>query len=545
MNLISYPCYRSKAKKQFVPRMMLRDLPSERILLDRNFSFFNGENAIDARDGQCLPCPARPMNLDFLNLRSRTQSEVHAWVGARTVTSTTHYVCPLPDSARCKEDLRADGVPWALWATTQFQRQPMITVLDDIAQQRRRRINIIDSHIDVPTIEEIPECCSSPGNDVGQTAAGGWWHFFELGPVKVPEKLRPLRPGRSPILPVYFRVHMTVDDKDVQQAIIVKVEETGSPSQKGDCRPRQIRPIRNVTKAAPAVISVECFVVIGKRCREEIDFPVAIVVAHTDTHGRLLPPVLAQSKSRGVTYIFKCPVVPIAVEIVGHGIISHRQVHPSIVIHVYKNSGQAIVAAGIGHPSFDAHVCKRTITIVTEQMVGLSRQTSRPAHHCNAAKLAKIGRNYPLSCDRWMIKIKLHVSWNKQIEPPVVVIITPRRSCRPSPQCHPSLLGDVGKSAVVVVVIQPVLAVVCDVDVRPAVIIVVPHGHAKSPAFVRDARLFGDIGKSAVMVIVEQHGSRRSLLPFQCRHRGTIQEINIEPAVVVIVEQRHTRTNSF
>src|SRR5882762_5766827 len=406
MNLISYPCYRSKAKKQFVPRMMLRDLPSERILLDRNFSFFNGENAIDARDGQCLPCPARPMNLDFLNLRSRTQSEVHAWVGARTVTSTTHYVCPLPDSARCKEDLRADGVPWALWATNQFQRQPMITVLDDIAQQRRRRINIIDSHIDVPTIEEIPECCSSPGNDVGQTAAGGWWHFFELGPVKVPEKLRPFRPGCSPILPVYFRVDVTVDDKNVQQPVIVKIEEPASPSQKGDGRTRQTGPIRNVSKTARAVVPVECLVVIRKRCREKINFPVTIVVAHTDPHGRLLTPVLAQSKSRGVTYIFKCAVVPIAVKIVGHGIISHRQVHPSVIIHIHKNCGQSIVAVGIGYPSFDAHVRERSIAIVMEQMVGLSRQTARPAHHGNASKLAKIGRNDALSCDRWMIKIK-------------------------------------------------------------------------------------------------------------------------------------------
>src|SRR5882762_1997352 len=266
------------------------------------------------------------MNLDFLNLRSRTQSEVHAWVGTRTVTSTTHYVCPLPDSASAKEDLRADGVPRALWAANQFQRQPMIAVLGDIAQQRGRRINIIDNHVNVPTIENISECCSSPGNDVGQTAAGGWWHFFEFGPVKVAEKLRPFRPGRSPILPVYFRVHMTVDDKDVQQAIIVKVEETGSPSQKGDRRPRQTRPIRNVTKAAPAVIPVERFVVIGKRCREEIDSPVAIVVAHTDAHGRLLTSVLASGfalsedgreqasmgigvgESRRVACIFKCPV---------------------------------------------------------------------------------------------------------------------------------------------------------------------------------------------------------------------------------------------
>src|SRR5712691_10661691 len=124
-------------------------------------------------------------------------------------------------------------------------------------------------------------------------------------------------------------------------------------------------------------------------------------------------------------------------------------------------------------------------------MVGLSRQTARPAHHGNASKLTKIGRNNALSCDLWMFKIKLHVTWNKQIQPPVVVIITPSKSGRPSPQCHTSFLADVGESAVVVVMIKAVLAIVCIADVRPAIIIVVPHGHAKSLTLVRNARHFG------------------------------------------------------
>src|SRR6266480_7756799 len=136
-------------------------------------------------------------------------------------------------------------------------------------------------------------------------------------------------------------------------------------------------------------------------------------------------------------------------------------------------------------------------------MVAFSRQTSRPTHHGNASKLAKIRRKEALSCDRWMFQIKLQVTWNKQIEQPVVVIITPGRSGRPSLQCYPGLLGDVGESAVVVVVIQAVLAVVGDVDVRPTIVIVVPHGHTKAPTLVRNTGLFGGLAKSAVMVVVE------------------------------------------
>src|SRR5256885_17019495 len=114
-------------------------------------------------------------------------------------------------------------------------------------------------------------------------------------------------------------------------------------------------------------------------------------------------------------------------------------------------------------------------------MVGLSRQTSRPTHHGNASKLAKIRRKEALSCDRWMFQIKLQVTWNKQIEQPVVVIITPGRSGRPSLQCYPGLLGDVGESAVVVVVLQAVPAVDGQPNVVALPLVAVSPTTATSP----------------------------------------------------------------
>src|SRR5205814_10713003 len=84
------------------------------------------------------------------------------------------------------------------------------------------------------------------------------------------------------------KIHVTVDDENVQQAVIVKIEETSSPSQKRDGWARQTDPIGNIGKIVRAVIPVEGLVVIGKSSREKIDFSVAIVVTDVDTHGRLL-----------------------------------------------------------------------------------------------------------------------------------------------------------------------------------------------------------------------------------------------------------------
>ena len=96
-----------------------------------------------------------------------------------------------------------------------------------------------------------------------------------------------------------------------------------------------------------------------------------------------------------------------------------------------------------------------------------------------------------------------------------------------------------------VVVIQTVLAVVGDVDVRPPVVVIITDSRAESPALVAYSRLVGHVAKCAVVIIVKQHGSGRGLVSFECRDGRTIQKIDIEPAVVVIVEQGNAGARSF
>src|SRR5438094_10223097 len=100
-----------------------------------------------------------------------------------------------------------------------------------------------------------------------------------------------------------------------------------------------------------------------------------------------------------------------------------------------------------------------------EQMVGFSRQSSGPAHHGNASKLAKIGGDNALSRDRWVVNIKFHVTWNKQIEQSVVVIIAPRWSSGPAPPCHTGLLGHIVKSTVMIFVIHTAFPILLHVHI--------------------------------------------------------------------------------
>src|SRR5207248_2371525 len=66
-----------------------------------------------------------------------------------------------------------------------------------------------------------------------------------------------------------------------------------------------------------------------------------------------------------------------------------------------------------------------------------------------------------------------------------------------------SFFGDVGKRAVMVVVVQPVLSEVSDVNIRPAVVVVIADGHPESPSVVRYARFRRHVHKCAIVIVVK------------------------------------------
>ena len=131
----------------------------------------------------------------------------------------------------------------------------------------------------------------------------------------------------------------------------------------------------------------------------------------------------------------------------------------------------------------------------------------------------------------------MHIAGDVQIEQSVAVVVAPGRAGRPVAERHAGLFGHVGEGAVVIVVVEPVLAVVAHVDVGPAVVVVVGNRAAISPAVVGHAGLLRDIGERAVVIVVEQRGVRRLFLAVERVEGRAVDEVDIEPAVVVVVDQ--------
>ncbi len=139
-----------------------------------------------------------------------------------------------------------------------------------------------------------------------------------------------------------------------------------------------------------------------------------------------------------------------------------------------------------------------------------------------------------------MVGIELYVAWHKQIQQAIPIIVAPSWPRGPTTKSDAGFLRHISKGSIVIVVIKTVLSVIGNVDVWPAIIIIIAHSHAESPSLIRHASFGSYVCEGAVMIVVQQHSAGSWLLPFQGSKRGAVEQIDVQPAVVVIIKQSYT-----
>src|ERR1700731_289923 len=335
---------------------------------------------------------------------------------------------------------------------------------------------------------------------------------------------------------------MPVGNENVKQPIVVVVEKARAPTQKRYRQCRDSSTKTDVGERRVTFIAVKRVVIVGKIRDVEIDFAIAVVITHCDSHGGLLTSIVVQCKSRKIADILKRAIVFVAVQVLGDGIVGNSQVEPTVIVHVNEYRRKSIVALRVRNSSLYAHVGEGSVSVVVKQVIAFARQSAWPAHYFNSAKITEAWRKSARPGDRRMLRIKLCVARNEQIEEAVVIVVSPRRSGRPAPERDARFLRDISECAVMIVVVETVFAEVRYINVWPPVVVVVPHSYAEAPSFICHACFFCDIGECSVMVVVQQHRAWRGFLAFQRGESRAIQQVNVQPAVIVIIKQRHTGT---
>ena len=61
-------------------------------------------------------------------------------------------------------------------------------------------------------------------------------------------------------------------------------------------------------------------------------------------------------------------------------------------------------------------------------MIAFAGQAAGATHHIDSAKLAELGRQVSFARDGRIVGIEFHITWDKEVEETVVVVVAPGRA---------------------------------------------------------------------------------------------------------------------
>jgi hypothetical protein len=176
---------------------------------------------------------------------------------------------------------------------------------------------------------------------------------------------------------------------------------------------------------------------------------------------------------------------------------------------------------------------------MVERVAGAA-QPSRAALYVESAVLAE-GSASKL---RQVVEVKVDIVDDHQIDKSVVVVVAERSSCGITAIANVSLFSDVGEGAVSVVAVKNVAAEACEIEVGPPVIVVVSNGATVREALTVQAGLCCDVGKGAVMIVVIKSTGCGDAPEYLIDGR-LIREVDVRPAIAVIVDEDNAATHRF
>ena len=139
-------------------------------------------------------------------------------------------------------------------------------------------------------------------------------------------------------------------------------------------------------------------------------------------------------------------------------------------------------------------------------MIAFARQASRPAHHGDTAKLAKVLADTARFVDfgrarRQIVQIDFRVAGYEKIEPAIAVIISEGRACAPAFSRYAELFGYIGEGTVAIIVIETRHTEITDIDIWPTVVIIIANGHSHPPSLICHSGLVSHIFKFPIAQI--------------------------------------------
>ena len=224
-----------------------------------------------------------------------------------------------------------------------------------------------------------------------------------------------------------------------------------------------------------------------------------------------------------------------------HRVVSDKDVSEAVAVVVGERDSQSF-AAGIGDTRLLRNVGEGAVAVIVIQNVGDAVIVVGMTVGTVAGLLlpaVAVGLETPIQVAR-----------NEDVELAVVVVIEEPGTRAPAAGCNTGCLGDIGKRAVSVVMVERVAAVSGHVDIFKAIVVVITDSHTHRVVVLLGSRqtcLLRHIGKGAIRILVIETVPELAVglvRHFAAWHRvvnlGAVGEENVQAAIVVVVQKSYT-----
>ncbi len=195
------------------------------------------------------------------------------------------------------------------------------------------------------TTESLPSFHRSPTASPREEAAvvmpepGRSGNIAERSVAVVVIKNARLFVAAAQMLAVDFGIDVPVHQNQIGPAIVVEVEEHGSPAQILRVQ-AQSRGRGRIGKGAVAVVAVQRRSIVGEIGFENVEMAVAVVVGDGRAHACLLAPVFVEGGARGDGDVGEGSIMIVAVENAGRAVAGDVNIGPAIFIEIERGDAE-------------------------------------------------------------------------------------------------------------------------------------------------------------------------------------------------------------
>ena len=343
--------------------------------------------------------------------------------------------------------------------------------------------------------------------------------------------------------------HRAVDDEQVEHAVPVIVERRRPEPRHRPARIHEASLAGTVREQSLPVVQVQRVVFPDQVGEEDVRCSVAVEVRDRDAHARLGPALPVEGGAGEDRVLDEGAVALVEPELVRHLVVGDVEVDQTVAVEVDRRDAQGRVRRP-RQPRPLRHVEEGAVAEVAQQAVGLRRLAERPA----VVRLTA-GQEAPLP----VRAVKPVVVADVEVEPAVGVVVEEGRRNAEAPVVGAGKLRNVVEAGTAVVAEQLIRPQVGHVQVDVAVPVVVPGRNADVVAGSFKTQFGGDVDEPQSRLagnfqfVAEEAVARR--LPGLAReHRraalvtfelAALAQVDVQVAVVVVVEEGHSRTDDF